>query len=488
MEDKRVVRATRKNSFVGALTQEFKDNSFETGYTQVLPNPDVVLRKLGKSTVDLGDLLADTTVAAAVARRKSGTFQKKWVLDGEGPFAEEVLTLLKRLGIRKIINQILDTPLYGVQFIEIIWEVGERYFVPKELRTKSLEKFGFDDKTGAPVYAPTLGSPEPLPEYKFLICQNDARAINPYGEALLSRCYWPVTFKKVAMRNWATFTEKYGTPYVVVNYDPQATDSSVEDVIATLEDMVSDGLIAVPHGIEPKPFKVGESGSVEIYNRLISAMNAEINKSLLGHAAGMEITPGKLGNDTQTENSTDSVVDADSELVEERINALIQMIWEVNSEASDLPVFRFVEEERTNREFAERDQILSNMGVSFSAEYYESKYGIPQEHFEIKPPQPATMFSEQVAESPDGWDSLLDSAAAEAVEQSPDAIKGILSKIKSVITSSNDFAEAQKKVSQLLPELDTTDIQSLMHRQFFASDVAGRMSQAIEQRNSRGKE
>ena len=53
---------------------------------------------------------------------------------------------------------------------------------------------------------------------------------DPYGESILSRCYWSVFFKKDTIKFWSTFTEKYGMPYLWGQTDIGSTVDNKEDL------------------------------------------------------------------------------------------------------------------------------------------------------------------------------------------------------------------------------------------------------------------
>ncbi|HVO75856.1 MAG TPA: DUF935 family protein [Ignavibacteriaceae bacterium] len=59
---------------------------------------------------------------------------------------------------------------------------------------------------------------EKLPEYKFILTQYQPTYINPYGEKVLSRVYWLVTFKRRGVEFWQLMMEKYGMPYLIGKY------------------------------------------------------------------------------------------------------------------------------------------------------------------------------------------------------------------------------------------------------------------------------
>jgi hypothetical protein len=59
-------------------------------------------------------------------------------------------------------------------------------------------------------------TPDPLPAGKFVIVTHHATYDNPYGLRLLSRCLWPVAFKRGGLQFYAKVVERHGMPWVFV--------------------------------------------------------------------------------------------------------------------------------------------------------------------------------------------------------------------------------------------------------------------------------
>lgn len=76
--------------------------------------------------------------------------------------------------------------------------------------------FSFDNENNPAfvgVYGGASAEPVPLPAGKFVFVQHHASYDNPYGLRLLSRCLWPVAFKRGGLSFYAKFVEQYGMPW-----------------------------------------------------------------------------------------------------------------------------------------------------------------------------------------------------------------------------------------------------------------------------------
>ena len=91
----------------------------------ILPDPDIVLRKQGKDIRIYKELLCDPHVFACIQSRKAGVLSLDWCINrglDKDKNAEEIEELLKKLNIHKLISDILDATSYGYQPLEIIWK------------------------------------------------------------------------------------------------------------------------------------------------------------------------------------------------------------------------------------------------------------------------------------------------------------------------------------------------------------------------------
>ena len=183
----------------------------------VLPNPDLVLKKLGKNINDYEELLTDSQVYASLQSRFSGVRSLEYGVNVDREQTEQsvfVERVLADLDMNAVIGQILQAIPFGIQFLEIYWQPRGGRIVPVSIVSKPREWFVFDGFNRPLFRTGTAFQGEMLEPRKFLVVQNNATYNNPYGEALLSRCWWSVQFKKNAMKFWVRFTEKYGMPYL----------------------------------------------------------------------------------------------------------------------------------------------------------------------------------------------------------------------------------------------------------------------------------
>ena len=407
MEDSILKKANSKKSLTEEIATRKRALNFYS-LANILPDPDIVLRKQGKDVRVYKELLCDPHVFACVQSRKSGVLSLEWEINrglDKDEKAEAIENLLKQLDIHKLISDILDATQFGFQPLEIILKRDKSgYILPEKIVAKPPEWFCFDDNNTLKFRTKENYYGEELPNKKFLLAQNNPSYNNPYGERTLSRVFWPVTFKKGGLKFWVIFTEKYGMPHLIGKHPRGATKEETNTLADMLEEMVQDAIAVIPDDSSVEIQEANKSSSAAIYEQLIDKMNAEISKAILGQTLTTEIgsTGSYAASNTHFAIRQD-IIDADKKLVEQTINQLIQWIYEINFSTADIPVFEMYAPEDVDLTLAQRDKILSDTGVKFTKEYFIKNYGLEGEDFDIREdilPTATPNFSEFKEETP----------------------------------------------------------------------------------------
>ena len=388
MEETVLKKANSKKNLTEEIATRKRALNFYS-LANILPDPDLVLRKQGKDMRIYKELMCDPHVFACVQSRKAGVLSLDWDINrgiDKDENTENIFKLLKSLDIHKLINDILDATLYGFQPLEIIWQKNKSgYILPTKIIAKPPEWFCFDDDNNLKFRTKENYYGELLPNKKFLLAQNNSSYNNPYGERTLSRVFWNVTFKKGGMKFWVVFTEKYGMPHLIGKHPRGATKEETDTLADLLEQMVQDAIAVIPDDSSVEIQEANKSSSAAIYEQLIDKMNAEISKAILGQTLTTEIgSTGSYAASNTHMGIRQDIIDSDKKLVEQTINQLIQWIYEINFSNAEIPVFELYQEEDVDLALAQRDKILFDSGVKFTKEYFIKTYGLEEEDFDIR--------------------------------------------------------------------------------------------------------
>ena len=320
---------------------------FLSGFGGWLPNPDPILRKMGKQISVYRELLRDELVGSFVRRRKAAVARLDWKLSGD-EVDERVLDFVENwlvadVDVYKFCKDIMNAAFFGYQPIEIIWQKGSQW-LPSEIVAKPQEWFAFNDDREL-IFTENGLSQEPLPPYKFLCPRHEDDYLNPYGLGDLGLVFWLVTFKRGGLKFWVSFTEKYGAPWLIGKEPRSNTHSDTEKLLDALEALISNSVGTIPNDSSVEIHEAsGKSSSVDAFDKLLKECKSGINIALLGqdqttdketnHAsasAGLEIA--------------DDIRDSDRRIVEAAFNELIKWVVSLNFGDVVCPKFELFENE-----------------------------------------------------------------------------------------------------------------------------------------------
>jgi len=314
-----------------------------------LPDPDPVLQSTGKGIEAYRGLTTDAHLYAVIQQRKAGVLSLPGYIEADEYIQDILNPLMRRLDQDTLVSQILNAPLYGYAVLEIIWETvyinGKKWILPARVEEKPQEWFRFDQANSLRYRSLTHPDGIPLPDKKFLLVQNDATYMNPYGEKVLSRCYWPVNFKKTGLEFWVMFTERYGLPFVVGKQPAASTPEDSAELLAKLDEMIRSSAAVIPDNSSVDIISFPSGASIDAYRYFLEFMNSEISKAVLTQTLTTELQQRGSYAAARTHSAQLAKLHlADARLAEKTINRMLGWIMEINTsgtETSELPRFRF---------------------------------------------------------------------------------------------------------------------------------------------------
>lgn len=467
-------------SLASQIATRARSAQFFSDLGLMLPNPDPVLKAIGKDITVYRELRADPQVGGNIRRRKGAVKALEWGINNgqaKAGAAQIISEMFADLEMDRIISEILEATLYGYQPLEIVWGKVGSYIVPVDIIGKPPEWFCFDG--GNQLRLRTKEDPvygELVPERKFLLPRQDATYDNPYGMPDLSMCFWPTTFKKGGLKFWVTFAEKYGSPWVIGKHPRNTPTEETDDLLEKLADMVQDAVAVIPDdsSVEIKE-AAGKSSSADVYERLLMFCRSEVNYALLGQNQTSEANSNRASAQAGLEVTKD-IRDADSRMVEAAFNTLIRWVWDFNFNDAARPKFSMWEQEEVDKVLAERDKTLKDAGVTLTPAYFKRAYGF-QDGDLVESAEPPSTLSVAFAEGngdnfpdQDALDAALSSLADGKLQEQALAM---LKPLVQLINDSADYAEALGKLAALFPKLDTASLEEALTRAMFVAELWG---------------
>lgn len=456
-----------------------------------LPNPDTILKNNG-GNIKVYREMEDAHLDSVKNKRFAAITSRAWTIDGskgdakKAKFVEEYLW---NIDLRTTISQMLEAIGYGFAVHEIVWNSVQTdmgtLIMPTALKDRKQEWFKFDNDSKLLLQTKD-GSRREMPDRKFIVTRNRPTSINPYGNAVYSRCFWPLAFKKGGLKFWMIFVEKYGMPKAIGKVPPTATDDEQQKFLKMLAGLVRDAVAVIP-----------QTGSVELLETRLSGTNphAEIiawadkamSKAWLGETLTTEQTSAggtqamaTVHNDVRADLALD-----DAAMIESSINQLIRWIYEINwPNEKEIPWMNIILPEDLQEARLDRDIKLTHLGVKFNAQYITDVYGIDEKYFEMtEVQQGGAMFAEGPEKKPHktgirNASHELRKQVNEFTEHLADECEKVdfLAPIRELVENAKSLEEVRDKLGGCYGEMPMEKIENEMEQAFIAADLAGRFT------------
>ncbi|RZN55589.1 DUF935 domain-containing protein [Avibacterium paragallinarum] len=461
-------------------------------FMHYLPNPDPVLKKMGKDISAYREILSDSHVGGCVRRRKAAIKGLEWRLTPTGnKKVDEILAaLFERLPLNHIINQILDATLFGYQALEVMWAEENGLLLPAEIVGKPQEWFVFNEENELLLRDKEERDGKPIPEMKFLLATQQADYMNPYGRADLAMCFWAATFKKGGLKFWLEFVEKYGSPWLVGKHPRQTQPHEIEDLLDSMEKMLGTAVAAIPNDSTIELLESGsKGGSSQVFDDFLRYCKSEIAIAILGQNQTTEAEANRASATAGLEVAK-AIRDEDAAIVESCFNQLLRWICKLNFNVETLPTFELFEQESIDKLQAERDQLLASMGVQFSEQYLARTYGFEQGDITLKqqplPQQSAAQKSAEFNEPAPAMPRNLADGIVEQLEiEAESHVDNWLQAVQDRLAAAESLEDFRTQLDSLIPELNFSEYAQVMAWASTSAELAGRYSVNNESKKER---
>ena len=460
---------------------------FVTGL-DYLPNPDTILKNNGGNIKVYREMI-DAHLDAVKNKRFASITSRAWTIDGskgdqkKAKFVEEYLW---NIDLRNVISQMLEAIGFGYAVHEIVWNTVQTdlgtLILPTAIKDRKQEWFKFDSDSKL-LLQTNDGSRREMPERKFLVTRNRPTTANPYGNAVYSRCFWPLAFKKGGLKFWMLFVEKYGMPKAIGKVPPTATEKEQQDFLKMLVGLVRDAVAVIPQTGSVELLEAG-AANANPHKAIVDWADQAMSKAWLGETLTTEQTSSggtqamaTVHNDVRADLALD-----DAAMIESSINQLIRWIYEINwPNEKEIPWMNIILPEDLQEARLNRDIKLTQLGVKFNAQYITDIYGIDEKYFEMTEVQPqGGMF----AEGPEKKGKVRSTshelrkqvnAFTEHLEDECEKVD-ILAPIRELVENAKSLEEVRDKLIGCYAEMPMEKIADEMEQAFLAADLAGRFS------------
>ncbi|MCR1838716.1 DUF935 domain-containing protein, partial [Pasteurella caecimuris] len=315
---------------------------------------------------------------------------------------------------------------------------------------------------------------ELVPEKKFLLATQQADYMNPYGRADLAMCFWAATFKKGGFKFWLEFMEKYGSPWLVGKHPRQAQTHEIDELLDSMEAMLGTAVAAIPDDSSISMLESASKGaSSQVFDDFLRYCKSEIAIALLGQNQTTEAEANRASATAGLEVTRD-IRDDDASLVEGVFNQLLTWICELNFNVETLPTFELFEQESIDKLQAERDKILTEMGVNFTEQYIQRTYGFEDGDIVMQVEKNAVKNTAEFAEPIPK--SVIETIGEQLEVEGETHIENWLQGIRDQLGQAESLEDFRTQLDSLIPELSFAEYGELLAWGSTAAQFAGRQS------------
>lgn len=457
-----------------------KDIDIFAGWFGRLENPDPVLRTEanGKGLKLYDEIDRDPHAGAVLQSRYLAVTGRPWeILPGDDSakakeVAATVKAALEGCNFAQFCQELMQAVLFGYYGGEVMWTVRDGRIVPEKLRAKHPRRFVFSMDRELRLLTPeNMISGEEVPPRKFIVFTYGS-SDNPYGSGLGRKLWWPVWFKKNAIRFWLVFLEKYGTPTAVGKYPPGTDKTQQEALLEALEAIQSEAGVKIPETMTIDLLEATRGGKVT-HQSLCDYMDRQISKAVLSQTASTEGTPGKLGNEETQNEVRDDIIVADSGLLAECLNETL-VRWIADYNHPNLTVYPRLNikagaERDLNDLIARDEKLVTSIGLPVDADYFYQTYGVPAPTG--KDNQVGGTRTAEFAEEQSPADTL-DALSEAALEQAD--MDGLVDPVKRLLDEVKTLEEFRDRLLDTYADMDDSRLGDLLQRAMTVADLAGR--------------
>lgn len=478
MDNQDIKKVSGKRHLQQEIATRTTDPNFY-GALSYLPNPDQVLRKLGRTEEVFDALVYDPHIIGELRSIRSGLTGYEWRLQPGGESPADIRAYELALQVMKhrpapgmTWNDTIWNMAHGVfrghRVHEIVWKREGSFIVPGKVLDRPNRRFVFS--TENELRLRTRDKPVDgieLEDRKWLLTRHMPSYDNPYGIALFSACFWPYTFKHNGFKYFVKFCEKYGLPWAIGRY-PSGTPKKDQDELAdALAVMVEDAVAAIPEGGAVELLESKHSGEI-VHEHMINICNREMSKALTSQTLATEIQGEGSRAASETHRDREESVNAsDRWMICDTFNTMFTWLTEINIAGAKPPTFEFYQEEEARQEWVEvfKDS-REFMDIPQQFAHDRLQIPLPKEGEAVLPrtgtplPQPGNDFSacpgcgrvhdHTAADEDDEITQLATQASAGADE----IIEAMTDQVRELLDKADTLEEFRDGLLELYPKMD----------------------------------
>lgn len=413
-------------------------------------------------------------------------------------FVKEQLNSIE--AIEEIFFDLLDAIGKGIATSEIIWGMDDGKYIVEDIRWRHQKKFFWDHEDKFKVMTQEEPMGMELPPNKFIIHRYKARSGHPSRAGVLRVIAWMYLFKNYDVKDWVSFCEVFGMPLRLGKYNPSASQEEKEALMEALVMLGTDAAGIIPDNTEIEFKESSKTTSINVYESLARFCDEQMSKAILGQTltsdSGGSYAQSKTHNEVRHDLTLADCKSLASTLRRDLIRPLVLFNF---GESKRIPLLRFDCEEAGNLQETVQiyDTLINKLGLKVSTNHVYKKFSVPKPEKNeevIRPVDERTaqlQLKNQVkvlkGDPLEGlsmdYQNQVDTLANEAINKSAPIFKKVFEPVLKLVKESKSLEEIkgvfddEKKVMELYEAMDHEELEELLHKVMFYSDMLGRMKE-----------
>lgn len=205
---------------------------------------------------------------------------------GSIQLATELELALRAMDTEGLIEHLALQPFVGCSYAEIAWvSRADGFQIPVEAVCVPHRRFIFDEQSRPRLTSDANWYPGELlerrPGSSWVKAETRRWRKQVQAGILRTVAYWSL-FKRMSVRDWLIFAEKFGIPMIVGKYDENTGPATREALKAAIAALGTEGRAILAHGtfIEVLTQAIRSGGSEHLHQQIVALCNAEISKAI----------------------------------------------------------------------------------------------------------------------------------------------------------------------------------------------------------------
>lgn len=402
-----------------------------------------------------------------------------------------------------VLMDLLDAIGKGIAMSEIIWTYDEGKVTVEDIRWRHQKKFFWDENDTLKVITKDYPAGIEIPENKFIIHSYKARSGHPSRAGVLRVIAWMYLFKNYDIKDWVSFCEVFGMPLRLGKYNPSASEDDKLALMRALVQIGTDAAGIIPDGTEIEFKESSKSTSINVYESLARYCDEQISKAVLGQTLTSDSGGGSYAQSKTHNEVRHDLTVADCKAIAATLRRdLIRPLVLFNfGEDRRIPYIRFdVEEAGDLKETVDIYQkLICDIGLKIPTSHLYKKFSVPkpEDDEEVAAPPKDTASlplkadmkliankeTDQADEISKEYQKRVDIFADEATAQSSKIFVKMFEPIMKLLDGAENLEDLKKQLEdekfaqQLYKEMDVSDLEELLQKAMFYSDMLGRMKE-----------